>query len=60
MKAVDQRVDERHPLVVDPFDAVCAHEGPFHSDARVRIDVALDVIGDLAGDLSARRDFAFV
>ena len=58
--AVDRDVDERRALVVDPFDAVRAHDRPLDADARVPVDVALHVVGDARRERAARRDLLFV
>ena len=54
--AVDERVHERDALVVHPLDAIGADDCPLHADARVRVDVALHVVGDVCGEGAAGRD----
>ncbi len=60
MDPVDERVDERDPVVVHPLDPERAHDCPLDPDARVRVDVALDVVGDVGGEGAARGDLAGV
>ncbi len=58
--AVHRHVDERCPLVVRPLHAERAQDRPLDADARVAVDVALDVLGDVGGELAAVSDLALV
>ncbi len=58
--SLDGRVDERRALVVDPFRAVRPEDGPLDAHGRVRVDVALHVVRDVAGKRAALRDLARV
>ena len=58
--AVHHDVDERRSLVVGPLDAKGTHDRPLDAHARVPVDVALDVLGDVGGELAAVSDLALV
>jgi hypothetical protein len=55
--ALHRDVDERGAAVVEAIDAVRAQDRALGSDARVAIDVTLDVVGDGARELAAAGDF---
>ena len=52
--AIDGEVHERRALVVDAVDAVRAQDRALDADGRVRVDVALHVVGDVRRERAAR------
>ncbi len=54
--AVDAGVDERRALGVGAVDAVGAQDGALDADGGVRVDEALHVVGDVAGERAALVD----
>jgi hypothetical protein len=57
---LDEDVDERYALIVDPFDAKGPDDGSFDPYAGVTVDVALDIAGDGPGDSAALLDCPLV